>query len=44
MGGLKKVWFPSIVVTIGFVKPPRSNSWAEIFLTGVPDPELHFEP
>ena len=30
---------PSTVVTSGFVKPPRSNSWAEIFRTGVPDPE-----
>ena len=33
-----------MVVTNGFVKPPRSNSWAEIFLTGVPDPELPFDP
>ena len=44
MGGLKKVGFPSIVVTIGFVNPPLSNSCADIFRTGVPEPELHFEP
>lgn len=37
---LRKVGVPSIVFTIGFSKPPRSNSWAEIFRTGVvaPDP------
>lgn len=37
---LKNVGVPSIVLTIGLSNPPRSNSWAEIFLTGVvaPDP------
>lgn len=29
---LRKVGVPSIVFTMGFNKPPRSNSWAEIFL------------
>ena len=42
-GGLRKVGEPSTVVTNGFVKPPRSNSWAEIFRTGVPDPEMKSE-
>jgi hypothetical protein len=38
----KKVGVPSIVVdTIGRKKNPLlSNSWADIFLTGVADPEL----
>ena len=27
------------MVTHGFVRPPFSNSWAEIFLTGVAPPE-----
>lgn len=37
---LRNVGVPSIVFTIGFSKPPRSNSCAEIFRTGVvaPDP------
>lgn len=30
---LKNVGVPSIVFTIGFNKPPRSNSCAEIFLS-----------
>lgn len=42
--GLKNVGVPSIVVTRGFVRPPFSNSWADIFLTGVPDPELLCDP
>lgn len=29
---LRKVGVPSMVLTIGFNSPPRSNSWAEIFL------------
>lgn len=36
---LKNVGVPSIVLTIGFSRPPRSNSCAEIFLTGVVAPE-----
>jgi len=28
---------------MGFSSPPFSNSWAEIFLTGVVAPELHLE-
>jgi len=43
-GGDKKVGVPSMVVTRGFVNPPRSNSWADIFRTGVPDPELPLDP
>ena len=39
MGWVKKVGVPSTVVTQGLVKPPFSNSWAEIFLTGVAPPE-----
>ena len=42
-GGLKKVGAPSTVVTKGLVNPPRSNSCAEIFRTGVPEPELKSE-
>ena len=38
-GGLRKVGAPSIVLKSGFVSPPFSNSWAEIFRTGVPDPD-----
>ena len=38
-GGLRNVGAPSIVPTSGLLRPPRSNSWAEIFLTGVPEPE-----
>ena len=44
LGGLRNVCVPSMVVTMGFVNPPLSNSWADIFLTGVPEPELHFDP
>lgn len=29
----RKVGVPSTVVTSGFSRPPRSNSWAEIFLS-----------
>ena len=44
-GGLKNVGVPSIVVvTSGFVSPPRSNSCADIFRTGVTEPELPFDP
>ena len=46
-GGLRNVGAPSIVLNSGFVSPPFSNSWAEIFRTGVPDPDpelLAFEP
>ena len=42
--GLKNVGAPSTVVTSGLVKPPLSNSWAEILRTGVPEPELFFDP
>ena len=43
-GGVKKVGHPSTVVTIGVSKPPFSNSVAEIFLTGVVDPDPEQEP
>ena len=43
-GGLKNVGVPSMVVTNGLVRPPRSNSCAEIFRTGVPEPELPLDP
>jgi hypothetical protein len=38
----RKVGVPSIVFTMGFRRPPRSNSCAEILRTGVvaPDPAL----
>jgi hypothetical protein len=38
----RNVGVPSIVFTMGFKRPPRSNSWAEILRTGVvaPDPAL----
>jgi len=38
----RKVGVPSIVVTMGLRRPPRSNSLAEILRTGVvaPDPVL----
>lgn len=29
---LRKVGVPSMVLTMGLSKPPRSNSWADIFL------------
>lgn len=32
---LRKVGVPSMVFTMGFSRPPRSNSWAEIFLENV---------
>ena len=38
-GGLRKVGAPSMVETSGRFSPPRSNSWAEILRTGVPEPE-----
>lgn len=41
--GLRKVGAPSTVVTKGLVKPPLSNSWAEILRTGVPEPEVVVE-
>lgn len=39
LGVTRNVGVPSIVVTIGFVRPPRSNSCAEILRTGVVAPE-----
>ena len=42
-GGERKVGAPSIVLNSGFVRPPFSNSWAEIFRTGVPDPDPELE-
>ena len=39
VAGDKKVGVPSIVVIMGFNKPPFSNSWADIFLTGVVAPK-----
>ena len=38
-GWVKNVGVPSTVVTQGLVRPPFSNSCAEIFLTGVAPPE-----
>lgn len=37
---VRKVGVPSMVLTMGFKSPPRSNSCAEIFRTGVVAPEL----
>lgn len=34
---LRKVGVPSMVFTIGFNRPPRSNSWADIFLQAKKD-------
>lgn len=36
---VRNVRLPSTVLRIGFRRPPRSNSWAEIFRTGVVAPE-----
>ena len=36
---VRNVGLPSTVVTHGLVRPPFSNSWALIFLTGVAPPE-----
>lgn len=36
----RKVGVPSILLTMGLRRPPRSNSWAEILRTGVVAPEL----
>lgn len=41
---LRKVGVPSIVLTIGFRRPPRSNSCAEILRTGVVAPEPPVPP
>ena len=38
-GGERKVGAPSIVLNSGFVSPPFSNSCADIFRTGVPEPD-----
>lgn len=40
---VRKVGCPSTVLNIGFRSPLLSNSWAEIFRTGVVAPELHLE-
>ena len=40
--GLMKVSVPSTLLTSGRRSPPRSNSWADIFRTGVAAPELTF--
>lgn len=40
---IKKVGWPSTVLNIGLRSPLLSNSWAEIFLTGVVAPELHLD-
>lgn len=42
--GDRKVGVPSIVLTIGFRRPPRSNSCAEILRTGVVAPEPPVPP
>lgn len=36
----RKVGVPSMLLTMGLSRPPRSNSWAEILRTGVVAPEL----
>ena len=44
VGAVRKVGLPPTVFTIAFRVPPRSNSWAEIFRTGVTEPEVTLEP
>lgn len=36
---VRNVGWPSMVLIIGFKRPPLSNSWAEILRTGVVAPE-----